>query len=82
MMWVVRYRCGRAQRVHHWLSQKVPRDEAFRALVVDLCDLYTREPTGQERLVSLDEMTSIRTPDTVGCDEAGVARRPARCCRA
>ena len=47
-------------RVHHWLSQKVPRDEAFRALVLDLCDLYTRAPTGQERIVSLDEMTSVQ----------------------
>jgi hypothetical protein len=26
-------------RVHHWLSAKVPRDEAFRAQVLALCDL-------------------------------------------
>lgn len=31
-------------RVHHWLSAKVPRDEAFRNIVLDLCDLYTRKP--------------------------------------
>jgi transposase len=47
-------------RVHHWLSAKVPRDEAFREIVLDLCDLYTREPVRTERIVSLDELTSIQ----------------------
>jgi hypothetical protein len=47
-------------RVHHWLSSKVPRDEAFRDLVLDLCDLYTRVPNREERIVSLDELTSIQ----------------------
>lgn len=47
-------------RVHHWLSPKVPRDEAFRELVLDLCDLYAREPSKRERIVSLDELTSIQ----------------------
>lgn len=47
-------------RVHHWLSPKVPRDEAFREIVLDLCDLYTREPVRNERIVSLDELTSIQ----------------------
>lgn len=47
-------------RVHYWLSSKVPRDEAFRQLVLNLCDLYTRAPVAEERIVSLDEMTSIQ----------------------
>jgi hypothetical protein len=29
-------------RVHHWLSSKVPRDERFREIVHNICDLYTR----------------------------------------
>lgn len=29
-------------RHHMWLGAKTPRDEAFRAQVKELCDLYTR----------------------------------------
>lgn len=47
-------------RVHHWLSSKVPRDEAFRAQVVALCDLYTRPLGAHERVLSLDEKTSLQ----------------------
>ena len=47
-------------RVHHWLSPKVPRDDVFRDLVLNLCDLYTREANIEERIVSLDELTSIQ----------------------
>lgn len=47
-------------RVHHWLSSKVPRDEAFRAIVLDLLDLYTRKRNATERIFSLDELTSIQ----------------------
>ena len=47
-------------RVHHWLSPKVPRDEAFRNLVLNVSDLYTREPRPEERILSLDELTSIQ----------------------
>lgn len=47
-------------RVHYWLSPKVPRDEAFRDLVLNICDLYTRPPEPHERILSLDEMTSIQ----------------------
>ncbi len=47
-------------RVHHWLSPKIPRDERFREVVLDLCDLYTRKPVRTERIVSLDELTSIQ----------------------
>lgn len=47
-------------RVHHWLSSKVPRDQAFRDLVLNLSDLYTREPVAHERILSLDEKTSLQ----------------------
>jgi hypothetical protein len=47
-------------RVHHWLSSKVPRDEAFRAQVVALCDLYTRPIGAHERVLCLDEKTSLQ----------------------
>jgi len=47
-------------RVHHWLSPKVPRDAAFRETVLDLCDLYTRTLEPNERVLSLDEKTSLQ----------------------
>jgi hypothetical protein len=47
-------------RVHYWLNQKVPRDEAFRATVLEICDLYTRPLTSDERVLSLDEMTQLQ----------------------
>lgn len=47
-------------RVHHWLSPKVPRDEAFRAHVLALCDLYTRQLSPHERVLCLDEKTSLQ----------------------
>src|SRR5829696_8598708 len=47
-------------RVHHWLSPKVARDEAFRATVQNLCDLYTRPLGPDERVWCLDEKTSLQ----------------------
>lgn len=47
-------------RVHHWLSAKIPRDEAFRQQVLEIRDLYTRELGPHERVLSLDEKTSIQ----------------------
>lgn len=71
-------------RVHHWLSPKVPRDEAFREIVLDLCDLYTRKPVRAERIVSLDECRHRRhrvpfppatpRPGSRGCRSQEVAR--------
>ena len=31
-------------RVHHWLSPKTPRDEAFTQQTLNIMDLYTRPP--------------------------------------
>lgn len=50
----------RPWRVHHWLSAKVERDEAFRATVEALCNLYTRKLRRDERVFSLDEKTSLQ----------------------
>lgn len=47
-------------RVHYWLSPKAPRDEAFRAQVLEICDLYTRQLGAHERVLSLDEKTSLQ----------------------
>jgi len=47
-------------RVHHWLSPKVPRDEAFRQQVLALCDLYTRTLEPFERVFCADEKTSLQ----------------------
>jgi len=50
----------RPWRVHHWLSPKVPRDAAFRATVQNICDLYTCPLEPNERVLSLDEKTSLQ----------------------
>ena len=47
-------------RVHHWLSSKVPRDDQFRVTVLNICDLYTRPLGPHERVLSLDEKTSLQ----------------------
>ena len=47
-------------RVHHWLSPKVEMDEAFRATVLEVMDLYTRAPARHEQIWSLDEKTSLQ----------------------
>ena len=66
-------------RVHHWLSAKVPRDEAFRAQVLSLCDLYTRPLGAHERVLSVDEKTSLqprtRTSATRPAQPGGVPVR-------
>jgi transposase len=47
-------------RLRMWLSPKVPRDAAFRAAVERLCILYTRPLLPWERVLCLDEMTSLQ----------------------
>lgn len=47
-------------RVHHWLNQKTPRDEAFKQKVLDICDLYTRQVGPDEIVLSYDEKTSLQ----------------------
>ena len=45
-----------------WLSAKVPRDAAFAARVMEICDLYTRPLAGDEMVLCVDEMTSLQPP--------------------
>ena len=47
-------------RVHHWLSSKVPRDGDFRLQVLQICDLYTRQLLPHERVLCIDEKTSLQ----------------------
>lgn len=47
-------------RVHHWLSSKVKRDEAFEACIRNVADLYLRPLEPNERVLSIDEKTSIQ----------------------
>lgn len=47
-------------RVHYWLSPKTPRDEEFRKRVEDICDLYTRALGPHERVLCVDEKTSLQ----------------------
>ena len=47
-------------RVHHWLSADVSRDAAFSEKIDVLCQLYTRPFGRNERLLCVDEMTSIQ----------------------
>jgi len=47
-------------RHHMWLGAKTPRDEAFCATVQEICDLYTRELLPDEKVLSLDEKTSLQ----------------------
>jgi hypothetical protein len=59
-------------RVHHWLSSKVPRDDRFREIVGNLCDLYTGPLGAHERVLSVDEKTSLQPRTRTS------ATRPAR----
>ena len=47
-------------RVHYWLSPKVPRDEDFKQRTLNILDLYTRVLESWERVLCLDEKTSIQ----------------------
>lgn len=47
-------------RYRMWLSPKVPRDGAFRAIVERLCALYTRALQEHERVICTDEITSLQ----------------------
>lgn len=47
-------------RVHFWLSPKQPRDEAFRSATLEILELYTRPLEPCERVLSLDEKTSLQ----------------------
>ena len=47
-------------RHHTWLSPKTPRDAAFYAAVSEIIDLYTRPLRKRERVLCVDEKTSLQ----------------------
>lgn len=47
-------------RIHHWLSSRGQRDEAFQVTTQEICDLYTRPLGPNERVLCLDEKTSLQ----------------------
>jgi len=47
-------------RSHYWLTPKSPRDADFYARTSDLIDLYTRPLAPTERVLCVDEKTSIQ----------------------
>lgn len=47
-------------RKHLWLSPQVPRDAAFVERVKNVCTLYTRKLAAQERVLCVDEKTSLQ----------------------
>jgi len=47
-------------RVHYWLSPKTPRDEDFKQRTLNIMELYTRVLQAWERVLCLDEKTSIQ----------------------
>ncbi len=47
-------------RKHMWLTPKVPRDESFRKIASEICDLYVRPLVPGEIVLSGDEKTSLQ----------------------
>ena len=47
-------------RSHYWLNAKGPRDEEFRRRTAEICELYTRELEPYERVLCVDEKTSLQ----------------------
>ena len=47
-------------RHHMWLSPKTPRDAEFYARVREIIDLYTRPLASDERVLCVDEKTSLQ----------------------
>ena len=66
-------------RVHYWLSPQTPRAEEFYQRVEDLCELYTRALEPHERVLCVDEKTSLQPrPRTAPTKPAQPGGRPVR----
>ncbi len=63
-------------RKHAWLSSKVPRDAAFARQVREIIDLYTRCLAPWERVLCLDEMTSLQPRPRLAPTRPAQADRP------
>ncbi|MFN8506192.1 MAG: helix-turn-helix domain-containing protein [Dehalococcoidia bacterium] len=67
----------RPWRVQAWLSPKVPRDQQYRQQVADILALYTGLLAADERVLCVDEKTSLR-PAADGADASRSPGRPVR----
>lgn len=65
-------------RYQMWLSAKVPRDEAFAALVNDICDVYTRPLADDEMVLCTDENTNIQPRPRLTLTLAAAPDQPVR----
>lgn len=61
-----------------WLSDKVPRDAAFKATVMEIADLYTRPLLPSEVVLSFDEKTSIQPRPRTAPTKPAQPERPIR----
>jgi len=64
-------------RYHYWLTPKAPREAAFYAAVEELCDLYTRPLAPDERVLSVDEKTSLQPRPRIHPTRPPRAKAPA-----
>jgi len=65
-------------RVHYWLNAKVPRDAKFRRRTEEICELYTRELGPHERVLSVDEKTSLQPRTRKAATRAARPATPVR----
>lgn len=65
-------------RVHAWLSPKVPRDAAFVTKVREIIDLYTRQLSGDDMVLCVDEKTSLQPRKRAAPSMAAAPKRPVR----
>lgn len=65
-------------RVHYWLNAKGPRDEEFRRRTQEICELYTRELEPFERVLSVDEKTSLQPRTRKFLTQPARPHRPVR----
>lgn len=65
-------------RKHVWLGSKAPRDEHFRGIVTNVCDLYTRPLAANEVVLSVDEKTSLQPRPRVAPTQPAQPGQPVR----
>lgn len=65
-------------RNHMWLGDKTPRDDAFRAQVKEICNLYTMELPADEMVLCLDEKTSLQPRTRKQSTKPAKPKKPVR----
>lgn len=61
-----------------WMSAKVPRDESFKQVVTNICELYTRALAPNEMVLSVDEKTQLQARHPVAPTQPAAPGRPVR----